>query len=502
MNIEALKTQRLAVVGLGVNNLALVAWLLRQGAQRLTICDQNPAVRLEHPDWVGRVAWRLGADYLNHLSEFDLLFRTPGIPYLSQPIQQAKAAGVIVSSQTKLFFALAPARIIGVTGTKGKGTTATLIFEMLQNQRSQKSPHSAHPSRLATGWPSKATRGKKVKGKVYLAGNIGRDPFEFIDQLTQDDWVVLELSSFQLQDMEQSPDIAVVLDITNDHINPTQHRDRDEYVRAKSNLVAHQNANHLTILHQDSSTTAQFAKLTQGEVWHFSRRGAVDRGSYVRWERDDKAVGEVIFRDALGHDQTVIRTDQLQLRGRHNLENVTAAITCAAIINTPIAIIRKVLRAFRGLPHRLQLVCETQGRKFYDDSFATNPEPVMAAIRSFYEPIHLLVGGSSKQADFQELGEAIVDSSVATVIPLGTHEAQRIVAAIEAARGTKLHPTILPTAQSMREAVQTGFRFSQPGEVILLSPGAASFDLFTNYKERGLAFQHAAEQLRQADHGT
>lgn len=470
MTIDELKVKRIGVVGLGVNNQELVPWLLRHGVLDLTICDQNPAIRLDQPSWAKQVRWRLGADYLDHLTDFELLIRTPGIPYLSAPIQQAKAAGVIISSQTKLFFALAPARIVGVTGTKGKGTTASLIFEMLKHEKSRKF------------------------GKVYLAGNIGKDPFEFLDELTVDDWVVLELSSFQLQDMEQSPDVAVVLDITNDHINPHQHQDRAEYVRAKSMIITHQNTGQIAILNYDSVTSRELVRLTQGEIWYFSRRDEISRGSFVRWFKSASLRrGTVILRDQKHADKIVLRTNELHLRGEHNLENVTAAVTAAAVIGVSVSTMRQTLKNYRGLSHRLELVAEAEGRKFYDDSFATNPEPVIAAIKSFHEPIHLIVGGSSKAADFRELGRMIAqESSVVTLIPLGNHESLKIVDAVLIAQRKDSELTIMPSVQSMAEAVEMAFRLSKVGDAILLSPGAASFDLFPDYKERGNAFRHAA----------
>lgn len=472
MTLESLKQQRVGVIGVGINNLVLIDWLIRHGVDEITICDQNPAVRLEHPDWEGKVTWRLGPDYLEQLADFGLVFRTPGVPYLSPKIQQALAAGVEISSQTKLFFELCPAKVIGVTGTKGKGTTATLITRLLQQQ----------------------VRDDKTTAKIYLAGNIGQDPFIFVDDLRPDDWVVLELSSFQLQDLNKSPHIGVVLNITVDHLD--HHKNRDEYVEAKTSIVRHQQPTDFAVINFDSETAMAVGNLSLGQDWYFSRKSEVDRGAFVRWDpakAGQPKTGTVLLRDGIGHDTGIIEIDRIPLRGEHNLDNVTAAVTAAHVAGVGVGAMATVLAKFQGLEHRLELVADKNGIQCFNDSFATNPEPVMAAVTSFHEPVHLIVGGRTKGADFTELGKAIVRSSVKTVIPLGEEESLRIVAAIEAAR-TSEQPAILPVAKTMDEAVDVAVRQAKRGEVVLLSPGATSFDLFPNYKVRGKMFAQAAHR--------
>lgn len=477
MEMGELLTQRIGILGLGVNNIGLTKWLLARGAKRITICDANITLRHDFADWEKKVSWRLGADYLRDLTQFDVVFRTPGIPYLHPEIQKAKRAGVVVTSQTALFFELSPARIIGVTGTKGKGTTATLIAEILEAQQS-------HDRRLQTK--------KRSAGRVYLAGNIGRDPFEFLDSLTIRDWVVLELSSFQLQDLNRSPHIAVVLKITSDHLD--HHGSHEEYVRAKMSVAAHQfPADHL-VLYADGQEQRVLAERSQATVWRFSRTQPVDRGAYVRWVRGTGVrYGEILLRDH-GRDRLIARTYDLKLRGEHNLENVTAAVTAAYLAGAGLGVIRHTVTHFYGLKHRLQHVGVVAGRTFYNDSFATNPEPTIAALKSFSEPVHLIVGGSSKSADFRVLAREIATSTVRSLIPLGRVEGVRIAAEVaKVAKGAQL--TIYPPVDSMREAVGWAYRASKPGEVILLSPAAASFDLFPNYKDRGDQFIRAVARL-------
>lgn len=472
MTIEELKNKRVGIIGLGVNNRALVGWLLKHGVQQITICDQKPTIRFDYPEWDGRVDWRLGDDHLAHLDDFDLLFRTPGRPYLSPPIQAAKQAGVTISSQTKLFFALCPAPIIGVTGTKGKGTTSTLILKMLE----------------------RAAESGGDGQRVFLGGNIGKDPFEFLDDITERDWVVLELSSFQLQDMERSPHIGVVLDIGTDHLD--HHRNREEYIDAKSQIVRHQTPQDFAVINFDSETAMAVGNLSVGEDWYFSSRVPVDRGAYVRWLTDETPrEGAVILRDSNGKETGVIESSSLKLRGEHNLENIAAAVTAAHLAGATAQVMAEALAAFEGLPHRLEFVGTAAQRKFFNDSFATHPDSVMVAVKSFKEPIHLIVGGSSKESDFQELGQFIAQrSTVTTVIPLGDVEGPKIAASIDRVR-TGNRPVILPPTHSMDEAVELAYRSSKPGDIILLSPGCASFDLFQNYYQRGEQFRHAAQRF-------
>jgi len=265
-------------------------------------------------------------------------------------------------------------------------------------------------------------------------------------------------------------------------------------VQAKLALAAHQYPADQLVLYADGREHRVFAERSQATVWQFSRQVSVNRGAYVRWIRGSGArYGEIFLRDH-GRDRLIARTYDLKLRGEHNLENVTAAVTAAYLAGAGLGVIRKTVVHFYGLQYRLQHVGVVAGRTFYNDSFATNPEPTIAALKSFTEPVHLIVGGSSKSADFHELAREIVGSTVRSLIPLGRVEGARIAA--EVARVAKDRAlTIYPPVDSMREAVTWAYRASAPGDVILLSPAAASFDLFPNYKDRGDQFVRAVARL-------
>lgn len=438
MNLDSLKWKKVAILGIGENNKYLANYLDKHGIEYSVFSDWNDPLELTE-----------------RLQRFEVLFRTPGLPYLSPPIQDARERGIIIYSQTKLFFDLCPSRVIGITGTKGKGTTATLIAKILEAEGQ----------------------------KVYLAGNIGKDPFEFLDTLKASDTVVLELSSFQLQDLHKSPQIAVVLDITPDHLN--HHQSFEEYVSAKQQIVLHQGPADFAVLAYDFDLVRGFSSFTPAQkVWN-SLAQAVRPGCFVRDENI------VINWD--GKDETIIPISQIKLRGRFNLNNVTAAIAAAwAGGARDLPSIRKTLSEFSGLPHRLEFVAEIKGVKFYNDSFATTPETTIAALTSFAEPIVLLVGGSEKNVDFGNLAKAIASHKVKTILPLG-QTGQKIAAA---ARAAGYEGRIVDQKfSSMREIVRHAFEAAGSGDTILLSPACASFDMFKNAKDRGDQFREESKNL-------
>ena len=397
---------------MGVNNKGLAEYFREQGIGFETIDG-----------------WESRDELIGKLDNYDVIFRTPGLPYLSRAVQQAKEKGVEIYSQTKLFFDLCPAKIIGVTGTKGKGTTATLIYEILKT-------NALRPS-LAPVRRSGQAQGQKV----FLAGNIGEDPFQFLDKLGKDDWVILELSSFQLQDLRKSPHIAVVLKITPDHLD--HHKTFEEYRKAKDNIVKYQKEGDIKI---------QNSKL------------------------DPR-----------------IREDEVGLLGKFNLQNVAAAVAAVKAAGVKdMEVVRKVVRDFKGLPHRLEFVAEKGGVKYYDDSFSTTPETAMAALTAFDTPIILIAGGSEKNSDYTELGKTIADSKVKALLAVGTTGPKIANAAVAAGFKGRI---VKGGLNSMEKIVAEAKKLARPGDVVLLSPASASFDMFHDYKDRGELFQKFVKHL-------
>lgn len=452
--IQKYENMKIGILGLGEENIALVRYLVKYGAKNITICDQRGSEEFSNIDDIQNAvsSWRLGPDYLDNLEDFDVVFRTPGLPYLNEKIQKAKIDGVEVSSEIKLFFDLCPSPIIGVTGTKGKGTTATLISEIL----------------------------KKAGKRVFLAGNIGNAPIEFLDHLTADDIVVLELSSFQLQDLEKSPHIGVVLNISSDHLDV--HANNDEYIEAKTNIIRHQTKDDFAVINIDYLTSFEFAALTSAQVYYFSRKKSVDQGAWVN-------SGEILYREN-NEDIELAQTSDLLLRGEHNFENICASCTAARLAGADFESISEVIKSFKGLEHRLELVTEIDGVKFYNDSFSTNPDTAIAAIKSFTEPIILIAGGSEKNADYAELGKVISDSNVKTAILIGV-TGSRIKSEIQTS-----NVKVIDTCQNLDDVIDIIKQEMKLGDVVLLSPASASFDWFANYKDRGQQFKENVSRIK------
>lgn len=370
--------KKIVVLGKGVEGESSAKFLEEKGAQ-VSVLDEN--------------------DNLENLDSFDLIVRSPGVRIDDiRKSQFARRQATSdkrqpdITSQTKLFFDLCPCPIIGVTGTKGKGTTASLIYEML----------------------------KKEGKDAYLGGNIGVPPLTFLDKLKKNSIVVLELSSFQLIDigkspsdakaMEGKPHIAVILMTTSEHLD--WHKDVLEYVQAKRNILRFQTESDLAVINKDYPVSRESDVLTNGQVFYISRVDEVVEGCFIKDEK-------VIVRQG-GIEQEIIDIKEILLPGRHNLENVCAATMAAILAGVNRKNISQILATFKGLEHRLELVSELRGIKYYDDSFSTTPETAIAAIEAFEAPEILILGGSSKKSDFKELGKVIAErANIKAIIGIG-----------------------------------------------------------------------------------
>lgn len=447
MRLDELKNKRIALLGLGEENNALAKYFLSHKIE-FAICDKKEREELAEKYEIAKsemINFITGENYLDDLKNYDIVFRTPGIPYHNLKIQEAKTSGVEISSQIKLFMDLCPSPILGVTGTKGKGTTTTLIGEILEASRI----------------------------RVYVGGNLGTPPISFLDKLSKNDYAVLELSSFQLQDLKKSPHIAVVLDIKTDHLD--YHSGQTEYIEAKKMIVENQSEEDYSVINADYLTSFEFAVASPSQSYFFSRRKSVDLGAFVE-------KGKIVLRTK-DKEYDIIELTEIQLRGEHNLENICAAVVASYLAGANVDSIRKTVKNFKGLEHRLELVFEKDGIKYYNDSFSTTPDTTIAAIRSFTEPIILLIGGSEKNADYAKLSEVINQSSVKLIINIG-ETGKKIIEKIN-----KDKIKILPEIHTLDRALEEVKKEALSGDVVLLSPASASFDQFTNYKERGKLFK-------------
>ncbi len=458
--MQDLESKLVGVLGYGQEGKAIASYLVKHGINPV-LFDQRPwenwgqtektAIKKSGLNFI------FGPDAFKELTGFDAVFRSPGIK-IANITTAVKGRLPIVTSQTKWFFEHCPAKIIGVTGTKGKGTTASLTSEILEK-------NFQHPI-------------SRARSRVYLTGNIGEtQPLEILDGLTENDWVVYELSSFQLQDLDRSPYIAVVLMVTSEHLD--YHEDENEYVEAKSAITKYQTKKNFAVINADFGNSTKIGGYGEGKKLYFSRK---------RTDVD-------CFTDAANLIGPGIQypISDIQLRGSHNLENIMAATLAAQCAGAAPEVIGTTAINFKGLEHRLEFVSEADGVRYYNDSFSTTPETAIAAMRSFTEPTIVILGGSGKNSDFTELGKTVTNmKNIKAVILIG-EEGPRIKTAI--ARAGKFAGRLLEGARSMADIFAQIKPIAASGDIVLLSPGCASFGMFKNYKDRGQQFKNCAKNL-------
>lgn len=448
-----IKNKKILIIGLGKEGVSAAIYL--QDLNEVAIYDDKKKSEIEK-SYLSKIGQKVKL-YFTKIPEkekFDLVVRSPGVKPDHAQIKKLVKLGAELTSPTRIFFEDCPVPIIGVTGTKGKGTTSTLIYEMLKTQL-----------------PS-----------VFLAGNIGIPALDILSQLTTNSLVVLELSSFQLIDLNISPHVAVVLMITQEHLD--WHLDLNEYTNAKKSIVKFQNARDIAVINQDFPATRQFAKETKGEVFFVSLKSKTN-GTYLK---NDQIESEIVSKE------TICNTADVLLPGFHNLQNVLAAVAVAKLEGITAENIKKVLTTFKGLPHRLELVRELRGVRYYNDSYSTTPETAIAAIEAFPDNNKILIlGGSSKKSDFSDLARKIVkEESVIGLILIGD-EAPRILSAIN--KAGKFKGEIYQNLKTMKEIVSTARKVAKKGDVVILSPACASFDMFPNYQVRGDQFRLQVTKL-------
>lgn len=426
---------KIAIAGYGLEGESSYLYWSKDANNQITIFDERKPSR-ELPDGIETV---ISSDAFEKMYGYDLVIRTAGLAP-----RKIKTDGKIWSS-TNEFFDKCPAKIIGVTGSKGKGTTASLIASILR------------------------AAGKKV----WLLGNIGEPSLSNLDQIQSDDIVVYELSSFQLWDIEKSPSIAVVLFIEQEHLDV--HASMEEYVAAKANITKYQTSEDILVYNKFND---------------YARSIADDSGSQLVGY-PDKLSAHVKTGQFCYGDQFICSVDVLQIIGEHNHENACAAIDAIWYYTQDISVIEKGLRDFTGLPHRLQFVDEIDGVKYYDDSIATTPSSAIAALRSFNGPKVIILGGSSKGSDYTELSKELkVHESQAILIG---DEANNIAATCE--RNGFYDYEIIHDA-NMEKVVRRAREMANAGGYVLLSPASASFGLFKNYADRGDQFREAVKMLQ------
>lgn len=450
------RSKNIAIYGLGKEGLAAAAYLVLKN--KVTVIDDKQEKDVDQEVIAKLKGLGAGIFFRGELPKsknFDFIVRSPGVRPDNQNLTKLVESGAKLTTSTEIFFNRCPAPIIGVTGTKGKGTTSTLIYNIL----------------------------KSAKKDVYLAGNIGTPMLEILPRLSPKSIAVLELSSFQLMDLKKSPHIAVVLMVTSEHLD--WHKDHSEYIKAKLPLVLYQKLGDFSVINRDFPRSLGFAEYTKARVVTFSTLGK---------KADVFASNGKIISKTGGKEEIVMDTGKVKLPGKHNLQNITAAVSVALVMQIPIEVIKNAVNSFTGLPHRLELVKKIKGVSYYNDSFSTTPETSIAAIEAFREPKILILGGSSKKSDFTNLAKTISKEKTIRAIVLAGDEAKTIK---EELLKYKVDVPISEGAQNMREIVSQATQFSSPGDVVLLSPACASFGMFKNYRDRGEQFAKEVNKLKE-----
>lgn len=455
------RNRRVTIIGAAREGTALARFLHGQGA-RVILSDIQPeralAAHLEAIRGLP-IDLRLGG-HPESILDTDVIFVSPGVPLEIPILREAVRRGIPLSSETRLFFRLCPAPIIGITGSSGKTTTTAMTGEML----------------------------KQAGFRTFVGGNIGRPLIGHLHEIRPTDKVVMELSSFQLEMLGASPHIAAILNITPNHLD--RHPDMDAYIAAKREILAHQTAHDMAVLGYDNPATRSLARECPGRAFFFSRKERVSDGSCLE--------GDSLMLRINGMPERICRRGDLRLRGEHNLENALAASLLARLAGAPTDAIARVCTTFRGVEHRLEFVATIRGAHFYDDSIATTPERAVAALRSFTEPIILLAGGRDKHLPWEDMADLTV-RRVRHLVLFG-EAAGLIENAVSQAMQRASGQTTLRSVhkvKSLEEAVPLAANLSEPGDVVLLAPGGTSFDAFRDFAERGRRFKELVCSLEQ-----
>lgn len=443
--------KNITVIGIGISNLPLIKYLVSLGAN-VTACDRRSAEDLGENytelEKLG-VKFNLGDGYLNNLSG-DMIFKTPGMRYDVPELLKAKENGSIVTSEMEVFFEVCPSHIIAVTGSDGKTTTTTLIHKMMTD----------------AGY------------KTWLGGNIGNPLLTDTEKMKENDWVILELSSFQLHTMRKSPEIAVITNISPNHLD--MHKDYKEYIDAKKNIMLYQNEGDTLIVNADNQVTADIGKSANGAVKYFSRNGMAD--VYLD--------GNIIKRGIV----EILNIKDIKIPGMHNVENYMAAIAAVSGLVSKDVIVN-VAKTFGGVEHRIELVRTLDGVKYYNSSIDSSPNRTINTLRVFPNKVIMIAGGKDKGIPYDEIGPALAEH-VKVLILIGA-TSDKIQEALDAEINKTGNGKDIEVirATSYEDAVNTARSKAHDGDVVLLSPASTSFDMFRNFKERGNLFKKIVNEL-------
>ena len=452
-----LQKSRVAIIGLGVSNIPLLEYMHNLKAN-VTVFDDREIDKIpkEALDKVTdyHFDFSYGKDSLSKLNGFNIIFRAPSCMPTKEELKKEAKRGAIITTEIEMVIKIFPGKVIGITGSDGKTTTTTLVYEILKNN----------------GY------------NCYLGGNIGIPLFTKLNEMKPEDIVVLELSSFQLMGMEVSPDISVITNITPNHLNV--HSSYEEYIDAKKNIFKYQDKDGIVVLNNDNEITKACKKEANGKVILFSSKEKLEDGVIL----DNDVIK--ICQDKLRRH--ILNTNDVILRGKHNYENACAAIAATSSLVEPEQA-AKVIKEFKGVEHRLELVRELNGVKWYNDSIGSSPTRTIAGLNSFDERITLIAGGYDKNLDYTPLAAPILEK-VDNLVLIG-QTAEKIFDAVKEECEKQNKNINICMCETLDDAVFTSKRVTKAGDIVLLSPASASFDMFKDFADRGNKFKDLVNNL-------
>lgn len=456
---EYIKGKKVAVLGIGVSNIPLIKFLKSMDVD-ITAFDKSEYENLKPSldELKGLdLNYSLGENYLKKLIGFDVIFRTPGMRFDLPELVAEKAGGAEITSEMEVFFDLCPAEIIAVTGSDGKTTTTTLIYKILKEQ----------------GY------------SCWLGGNIGTPLLSYVGEIKSTDKVILELSSFQLHTMKKSPKVAVITNLSPNHLDV--HKSMEEYIEAKKNIFMFQGNTDKLILNFDNDITRGFSNECKGQVTYFSRTNSLNEGAQIK-------DGELVYKEG---DKLVriVAADEIVIPGAHNVENYLAAIAATIDLVQP-ETIKKVAKTFKTVEHRSEFVRELNGVKFYNSSIDSSPSRTTAALSAFKNKVILIAGGKDKNIPYDSIGEIIAEKVKYLLLigPTGPKIEKALMDTIVTTGKGKDIKII--KCETYEEIVKKAYEVAEKGDIVLLSPASTSFDMFKNFEERGNKFKEIVNSLK------
>ena len=452
-----LQNQKVAVIGIGVSNIPLIDYLYEKNAQ-VTIFDNREEEQIDS-SIMKKIKqydfkYSLGKESLSNLKGFDLIFRSPSCLPTKPELVAEKERGAIVTTEIEQLMKIAPCKIIGITGSDGKTTTTTLTYEILKN----------------AGY------------RCHLGGNIGIPLFTKLNEIKSEDIIVLELSSFQLMEIEVSPEIAAITNITPNHLNI--HKDYQEYIDSKKNIFTHQNENGILVLNADNEITNNFKTEANGKVILFSSTQKLQNGFIV----DENIIKECDD----GIRKHLISEKDIKLRGIHNYQNICTALALTkTLVDIDDAL--ETIKEFTGVHHRLELVRTIDGVKWYNDSASTSPTRGISALNAFQEEIVLIAGGADKNLDYTPIAKPIIEK-VKNLILIG-QTATKIYDAVKLELEKQNKQLDIHMCETFEQSIDLAKRIAKPGQIVLFSPASTSFDMFKDMYDRGDKFKEAVNKL-------